>query len=545
MFILIGYFEYNNILYKLMLRNNKLVFYKVVNGILDNNFSLEEKALINSVCSSLIVSIDSGVFIKRVNLNNMYDLFYDKKSSKYYWKSFNKVENELDNIYLNFKYNQLSDILYGDTISNHGNNPKNYKHFISFRNKLIAITLASTMSVSMMSDIVLASDTYEEMKQYTYSESVYTEYDYNIIEDAIDSNPYLDDRVKEILYALKFVFDENHQYMNFDLVVERLKTLKVNYRADLPFLITGSYDVQNNEISFIFSNVFGDFSTFLHELMHVFQEPPGSFLLELSNEFFTLEVMMRLYEEKLLDERFFYSSRINDFIDSGEDYKSYSEARVMQELKDSRVLKINGYKTYMGIYYALAEIVSPNGLSAFQFRPSNFKLLADELIKVDTDNNEERKEQRAYKLLNDINEIRYYNQEKQKYSFVENFTEVYLDIIEQINYYYKLSKGMDMSEDFDLQYFLSDCVYWDVLTEEERLEFDSLEEFINNYCGSYSLAMVLPKTYLSTIRDYTVLAYYDDNRQSVYYFEMNENYQNDYSNYISVSNEVNAKKKLY
>ncbi len=543
MLFVIGYFEYNGYLFYLMLRNNKIEFYKLVDGRLDNRFTIEEKELINRICESFIISNDNGVFIKKVKLNNEYDLYYDKKINRYYWKT--DKETSVDNVYFNLMYNQYSDILYGDTIENHENNPKFYKHFISFRNKIIAITLAGTMSISMMSNVVLASKTYEEMKQYTYSETIYTEYDYSIVKDAIESNPYLDDTVKEILYALKFVFDEYHQYMNFDLVVERIKTLKVQYRADLPFLITGSYDVQNNEISYIFSNVFGDFSTFLHELMHVFQEPPGSFLLELSNEFFTLEVMMRLYEDKLLDNRYFYSSRINDFIDSGEDYKSYSEARVMRELNDSRVLKVNGYSTYMGIYYALAETISPSALSAFQFRPSNFSLIANELIKIDTDTNIERKEQRAYKLLNDINEIRYYNQKEQKYSFVKDFRKVYLDIIEQINYYFKLANGIDISEDFDLQYFLADCVYWDVLTDEEKNEFENLEQFIYNYCGHYSLAMIFPKTYLSPIRDYTVLAYYTDNGQDVYYFEMNEEYEKDYEYYIDNLRDSKVNKKLY
>ncbi len=552
----IGYFEYNGILYYLMIGENKTIkFYKKINEALVDDFSLEENEVLFDVCKSLIISEKDGVFIKRLKLNQEYDLYYDKKNSKYYWRPLSGKENVLDNILLNNTYNYASEILFGESIKDHINNPKYYKHFIKLRNGFIALTLAATLSVSVLSDAVLASNILESepiLKESIVQvddgstetlQNISTEikspeevrvYNYEEIKHAIDINPYLDDNIKDILYALKFVFDENHQYMDLDLVINRLTCLKVEFNVKMDVTVSAYYNQLSNAISMKTNTLEYDFASFLHELFHVFQLPSGNFMLELSNQFFTNEAMARLYEDDLIDKRYFYSYYSNMAINNGEDYNSYSPKRVMYELKNSDVLIGDGYSNYLPIYYALAEIVSPEALTEYQFNPDNIQILANELMKYDVNTEEPHKSENAYQLLDYINGIRYYDSAREKNVYIDNYDEVLPIIMGRINYYYKLAKGISMKEDMDLMYYVSDAVYWSALTDEEKLLFSVMKNYVNDFYGESSLAYIFPKTYLSSIREYSVLVYGSNDSEELYYSEMDEEFAKQY--YDSIGN---------
>ncbi len=548
----IGYFEYKGILYYLMIDECGIIkFYKKIDDSLDDNFSSEEKDIISLVCKSLIISEQDGVFIKKIKLNQEYNLYYDKKNNKYYWKSLSGKDNVLDNIFLNNTYNHISEVLYGDTIENHVNNPKYYKQFIKIRNSLMALVLVSTMSATMLMDAVLASNIpvseevvresivqVDEKVQETIqdivveTEEAVRTYDYNEIKEAIDANPYLEQNVKDILYALKFVFDENHQYMDLDLVIERLKTLKVEYSINMDITISGYYNQMSNVISMKTNTLEYDFGTFLHELFHIFQLPSGNFMLELSNQFFTNEVMAILYEDNLIEKRYFYSYYTNMSINNGEDYNSYSPSRIMAELKHSDVFIGDGYSCYLPIYYALAEVVGPEALREYQFNPDNLEILANELIKYDVNTEEPYKSENAYQLLDYINSIRYYDSVKEKNVYVDNYEEVLPVIMGRINYYYKLAKGVSLEDDMDLMYYVSDATFWNGLSDDEKILFSVMKNYVKDYYGESSLVHILPKTYLSSIRDYSVLVYTDGNDNELYYCEMDEEFASKYYNSV-------------
>ena len=118
-------------------------------------------------------------------------------------------------------------------------------------------------------------------------------YSFENIRNILESNPYLSQEEKELIYKLQFVFDEYHFYMNLETVEERLATLSIEYQKDFFSSTGGSYDYINNKLVLNASN-FEDISIgkFLHEFFHVLQSEIrgyGYFCCELSNEFFTRE----------------------------------------------------------------------------------------------------------------------------------------------------------------------------------------------------------------------------------------------------------------
>lgn len=74
-----------------------------------------------------------------------------------------------------------------------------------------------------------------------------------------------------------------------------------------------------------------------------------------------------------------------------------------------------GYRNYMFAEYFLAEILTQNQMKDYQWWTDD-DIIIDSLVKIDSkDNNSEslkKQNERAYKLINTINSMRTYNEEK-------------------------------------------------------------------------------------------------------------------------------------
>ena len=147
-------------------------------------------------------------------------------------------------------------------------------------------------------------------------------FDYGKIQKAIEDNQNLSNGEKEIINKLKFVFDENYEYMDLDLIIKRLSDLKIEYieEENENSQVTAAYYINKNVIQIYKATDLenADLTDLVHEILHVFQASNTNRLtLELSNELTTREVLRRLNEEGLIEENYQFLNSINEYSNYG------------------------------------------------------------------------------------------------------------------------------------------------------------------------------------------------------------------------------------
>lgn len=538
----IGYFNYGSHKINIIKTKTGFIFTK------ENNkpFNEQEKSLIKIVNNMLTINNKTSKFVKKIKLNKNYNLYYDFKSKNYFWISEDNIYNEIDNKILNFNFNHQEEILY-DKNSPNINNQNFYKKLINFANKTIIIFLASTIALSMnfpekeLPNEIVETIAYKTIQtieetipneieetivcETTPNEIIYI-YDFKDIENAIDKNPNLSEEEKNIIKSTKFVFDENYMYMDIDLILERLQTLKIEYNHNFDSLYTkGSYSLTDNVIKLRSSKIEGNIQEFIHEYLHVLQRPHNSFLMELSNQFFTNETIIKLYEEKLLDEKYFISSNEN---------KEYTE------YEKNKILSINktferGYMGYTGIYYMLAEILPEHTLREFQFNPTDIEIIINGLEEVEPNKDFVR----IFNLVLEICSIRAYNEETLKWEYKKDITEVY----NLLNELCKDIKGTYIIESPELtyNYMIEDS---HLINKEENIEkeYELLKDFIKTYTECYYV-LRLPKTYLSDIRNNSILVYKEPDSEEIKYLEIDEQFEKEFIEYKKLNSEQSLTKQ--
>lgn len=151
----------------------------------------------------------------------------------------------------------------------------------------------------------------EELVQSLEEDISKQTYSWEIIADTINSNPYLDDYIKNTLLNLKFIFDEDHEYMDLDLIIERLSSLKVECYKEYSFEIEpdlpragGVYHISENKIRYFQANTIEDvqFDVLYHELGHVLQNVKDfSQFMEFNHEQWTRELLCRLRDKDMIN----------------------------------------------------------------------------------------------------------------------------------------------------------------------------------------------------------------------------------------------------
>lgn len=552
----IALFEYSNINYFIrLIGNNTIDYYKEdIKGKRSNELTIDEIDMLNTVFNSLRVDILNSVYYdtKKVGKNN-YNIYYDNSIHNFFWIPKNNKYSVIDNIILNFQYNNELGIVFGNIDNNYFKNNKDFfKRFINIKGKLVLVLVSASLSMSMLSGCKVSEDklskasvnsvlfSKNEIKDILADAHLKYEnereakgYSFDDIRDILANNENLSIEEKALIYKLQFVFDEYHAYMNLDVIKERLATLGVEYQKVYFSSSQGHYDYTNN-LLVLNGTDFDDVSkaAFLHEFFHILQDEIqgyGFFSCELSNEFFTREVLIRLYKEGLLDKKEFLHSYYKEKYISGElDISSDNEWLYYINLTSGFSV---GYSDYMGIYNVLAQIIPKETLLTYQFNPLRTEELKMALLNIVGSKTPEEVE-RANNLINAINDLRQYDVDNNCYIYLKDEGEIF----SQLDYYFKIAKGKSIGEDLSL------CVR---LENENYRDFgifsyiNDANEFLQDK-GIYYLGMgssyatfSMDKTVLSDDVEESIIIYKQDGELKV--LVINQELENEYVSYYSSS----------
>lgn len=403
---IIARFNYENKIFCISLSKDRKIKYSYLDDKGETYFDLkkDEIELVTDVFKMLLVDEKNSSYVRDEKINNnAYQIFYDPKTKNYFWKSNTGELDVKDNIFFNMKYNNMPSVVYSykdnfdlwKRIESDLGKEYRKEVFDRKRKKFVSILVNAGLSLTFITSIAIMINGYNfginsinEIKPETsiveVAETQYTtpaiieatdeeiesikeenNYSWEKIKQAIESNPNLSGEEKAFLYKLQFVFDENHQYMNLDMVIARLETLEIKYIAGYDKESNGSkglYNSNDNKIKYYYVNSFKEvnINVFLHEFFHVLQGSSSRFLKELSNEVFTREVIRRLHTMGELDE-------FNIMIKTDEVY-NYGD----------------GYDDYIFIYYYLAELFSQEDLQRYQFECDENYLISSLEITKDT-----------------------------------------------------------------------------------------------------------------------------------------------------------------
>ena len=439
----IAMFEYGEKKYIIKLVEKTVLFIKLdANGNETDKLSQEETIIVNEVWDQLQVNPQTSILVgtRKVGTNK-YSIYFDKVTRNHFWISDNNLYNDDDNIKLNFKYNFEPSYVYNDMNDSLPSKPrKMFQMFKPVGGKLVAVLvtasiLLSTLSACAKPNVALA----DTESPYSQSESIATEeqtpqepnnikidlstlqepnepehskeYNSDDIKNIIKNNPNLSSEEKEFFLKLIFVFDEYHDYMDLDCVKERLTTIRLESSPDSPIDKAAYYDYRDNKIVlFCGKNINTvDIGTLLHELFHGLQQPIdehhpngyGYFMCELSNSWFTREILIRMYKEGIIEKERFLSQECKERYITG-------DLTINDELDwlwyaDKEVFNKSGYRKYIKIYDILVQIIPREALLEYQFYPSKLYILIDELSKIYGNFNE------ATNLIDAINDLREYD----------------------------------------------------------------------------------------------------------------------------------------
>lgn len=551
---LIAKFNYNNMLYFIILVNkNKLIYAIYKDKKLNIKISKQDLYIFNLVYKSLKIDTDKSISlgIKEIE-GKSFDIFYDKKLCLHYWYEvkFNKKyeSNFKDNCKLNFRYNNIPTVYYNNVKNNGKGDNEDKNRFINrivkFGKKVLFVSVIAGLSFTTLANCSIANEIGTNAPEYNNQNSslkLYTseimnqrKYKFDDIKKAIKTNPNLTASEKEFINKLKFVFDENHEYMDLDLIIDRLSTLHIEYIKEMNdnVQIVAQYNIKENKIILYNTENFEDveLSYFVHEVFHVFQSYAINRLsLELTNELTTREVLRRMNEMGFIEDN-------KQFLNSLEKYSNYG----------------NGYEPCMRAEYLLANILPKEVIQAYQFGCTD-DILVNALLEIDgkksSSESNEQMEQRAYKLLDCIDDLMEIDENGNTY--IDYTNEKYKKIYNQIDYYYKKKNGINMEESLKSDIFKYDFKYIciDYGTSEESIkagEKTLLDEIPDEmYNIEYKVAYdfykyVLPKTYLSDIYpNPIVILGYPEAMEIEITDELDNKYKENYKMYKEESKQIN------
>lgn len=467
----------------LRIDDDKIFFAVSEHGINRIELTEEEKDLFGHFYNSLKVhpktSLNLGT--KRINGKNI-TIFFDYTANLHYWyEIIDGIRHEADeeiSKYFNFKYNHIVECVASELSNNKSSSisitQEYINRFIKIGKQKIAILIAAGISAGSLVGCRLSqeinadsrpSEYIHEIPKTTnpssdYSETTITsttapiikfenpylsdiikqrseqEYDWEIIKEAITSNSGLEDTTKQILLNLKFVFDENYQYMDLPAIIDKLNNLKVEFVDNATSLLKdsgsefvgdvgGFYSYSTNTIAYDKKQA-NNLSVRIHELMHVLQVRDincgnsYNFSSELSNEILTREIVLRLQDLGLIEELGF-----SNFSTSGKYWYTSCAA----------VYGGAGYEDNLPVERILFECLSQEQLKQYQFMASN-DILVTALMNLEEPTSDQKTfdEQlaRAYKLLDTFEDTRV-----EETMFNPRFKELEHEIKEALSYYYE------------------------------------------------------------------------------------------------------------
>lgn len=328
---IVGKFKLGRNIYAIVLKNDKYRVGRLEGNLVNYNLSDEEKKVITVIVDKLLPK-NNGIKIISLKINNtVYDINVCDNICM-----FNPVPNESDLIILNNIFNSQSECVYAGSFLNKDN--KFIKRFLKLGKRTLLVLLSSTMLLSVSSSlkndveeqfdekITKVEDTVlddnklitiieksdveledseiiqeDELPKEVVSEiqssidtqvvkeekipsidetELHEHFDFNDIIEAVNNNPNIGDKEKKLILSNKTIFEDNYGYYNYEDLLNKLKTLNINYvLEDIPG-IDGTYSVFDNKIEF--NNVSSldevDNYVFTHELSHLIQHTGNPFI---------------------------------------------------------------------------------------------------------------------------------------------------------------------------------------------------------------------------------------------------------------------------
>ena len=532
---LVAYLEYQKSKYYIyLLKNNRILFLKSNKyNKFTSNLSQKETDILTKIYKSLHINKDKSTYIKDIEVNNnIYNLFFDPSNHNYFWTPINGKYNDIDNKYLNFKYNNEPVIQYQETENNNNFiNSNFYTKFIKLGKKLLPILVSASLSLTLLTNTQIVKpeiineptqsiiETIETTPTETISledieiEEPSIEYNYEEIAEAINNNQNIGQSEKEFLSKLKFIFDENYQYMDLVMVKAKLQTLKIRYGVNLQSA-NASYKLLENEIcieaeSFDSTNK----ATFLHEFLHSLLSSGKPLIGELSTEFFTIESMIRMYKEGIVEKEFFLSQYAKGELEKGTLKLNDENAWLDYLINNGRFS--SGYQGYVNAYIILADLLPEETLRNYQFNPKQIEILSNALVEIDK--NTINRETSAYQLIDSINSLREYSQENNTYNYSRDLSTCY----EMLNYYFTQTKNISIEQD----------IYSSLLIQLEsklqhNLDINPLR-YLNDNHELGVIGEMIPKTKLSNACERGIFVYYD-RESKLQLMDFSEELKNEY-----------------
>lgn len=448
-------FEYDAKQFNIYLKENKAIYWRIVENENIREPNLYEKDIFGYVLKSLLVNPSGSRFFRREKVfESIVDIYFDYDKRIYFWDI--NVDSKISS-FLNLKYNNAIECL-NNLDEENGNSIKQYyfnnvqkesenyfKRIIpsSTKDSLIKVFISASLSLAFFLNFfnygntgykyieVIDGNGNPQIVRYVddnnensgilktlfegdSSEDESIEYNYQLIENIIKDNPNIGTSEKTfILNNFRFVFDEYHQYMDLGLILYRLQNLKIEYHEEqninnnpdgqLRSVIAGEYRVFDDKIVIYGASSFdnADKPALLHEFFHVLQLGAindNSKLFELSNQVFTEEAMWR-----------------------GNIVKNGSQTF--------------GYRNTKYIYYALAKLVPKDVLKKFQF-DCNIQDFADSVC-----SNEEEYE-KFYLLCDHLNNVVCFSDLNE-----EEYNDGTKAINEILDYFYLKYRGYSFYDD--------------------------------------------------------------------------------------------------
>ena len=529
---LVAYLEYQKSKYYIyLLKNNRILFLKSNKyNKFTSNLSQKETDILTKIYKSLHINKDKSTYIKDIEVNNnTYNLFFDPSNHNYFWTPINGKYNDIDNKYLNFKYNNEPVIQYQETENNNKfTNSNFYTKFIKLGKKLLPILVSASLSLTLLTNTQIVKPEIINQPDTSIIETVETEiisledieiedpsidYNYEEIAEAINNNQNIGQSEKDFLSKLKFIFDENYQYMDLVMVKAKLQTLKIRYGVNLQSA-NASYNLLENEIcieaeSYDSTNK----ATFLHEFLHSLQSSGNPFIGELSTEFFTIESMIRMYKEGIVEKEFFLSQYAKAELEKGTLKLNDENAWLEYLINNGRFS--SGYQGYVNAYIILADLLPEETLRNYQFNPKQIEILSNALVEIDK--NTINRETTAYQLIDSINSLRVYSAENNTYNYSRDLSTCY----EMLNYYFTQTKNISIEQD----------IYSSLLIQLEsklqhNLDINPLR-YLNDNHELGVIGEMIPKTKLSNACERGIFIYYD-RESKLQLMDFSEELKNEY-----------------
>lgn len=350
-------------------------------------------------------------------------------------------------------------------------------------------------------------------------------YSFVEISEIIDSNNNLTNEEKKFIKELKFVFDDNHEYMDLDMIKERLSTLKINYSeeaCETDSTIGGTYAYNENIITIYYSKDFdsSNMNTFVHEFLHVLQKDFYSYTSELSNELFSRETVRRLYEDGKLTEK-----QISIMYDS--------------QCHPKNIKKGTGYEPFIALYYLVAEISPEENLREYQFGSDILSLE----VGLASGSNQVLPEEPAKNFINCINNSKLFKRNEGYYEKLSDVQNTVEECAEYLDYYYVEKYGHSFKEDIDVSILFYGYTstlgqtytpYSDDSNEYISLEEQLIEEAqkqVGEDAKFFGFHRTInPKTYLSKRHLHPVITF---NSLPFVAIEIDDEFKNQYNNKLS------------